>query len=71
MIASNQLKTEAVERIKIDVDEEEKEELSILIYLLIGAGVIGIIAGTMLGVLRSRKKDDERVEGTTGFIERD
>ena len=56
-------------KIKINVDEEE--ELSILINLLIGAGVIGIIAGTVLGVLRCRKKDDEHVEGTTGFTEGD
>ena len=60
----NNLYWEAVEK-----TETKTDELPILVYLLIGAGVVVTIAGIVLGVLCCRKKNDKHEDGVTRFNE--
>ena len=60
--SANTLYWEAVEKTKTD-------ELSILLYLLIGIGAVVTIAGIILGLLCYRKKDGMYVKGTRGINE--
>ena len=62
----NRLYWEAVEKVEAEADES-----SMLLYLLLGAGVAVVIAGIVLAVLCCRMKDREDVEGTKGLTEED
>jgi len=60
----NNLYWEAVEKTKTKTNG-----FSILVYLLIGAGVVVTIAGIVIAILCLRKKDDTSLEGTIGLDE--